>query len=160
VRNRWTRIGVVVLALVAVNFGARVVIRLAKGASDEVQFTTALASLVAMGVVLAVTGFLLARRFALARAAGELFFMVVFAALLVTLAGPFVSGGTPFGAGSYAWVMQLLVCLGALIVGSAIGVLLAIAFGLDPKSRAWGAYAASVKMPARAKTGRQKSARR
>jgi hypothetical protein len=150
VRNRWARIAAVVLVLVVVNFAARVIIRLANGASDGAQFNTALASLVAMGVVLAVTGFFLSRRFVLARAAGDLFFMIVSAALIVTLVGPFVSGGTPFGAGSYAWTMQLLVCLAALLIGSAIGVLLAIAFGLDPKSRAWAAYAASVKMPANA----------
>ena len=149
-RNRWTRVGVVVGALVVVNLAARLIIRIASGASERVQFTTALASLLAMGVLLAVTGFLTARRYLPARTAGDLFYMIVISALVVTLIGPFVSGGSPFGAGGYTWLLQLLVCLGALLVGAAIGVLLAIAFGLDPKSRAWGAYAASVKLPANA----------
>jgi hypothetical protein len=148
-RKRWIRIGIVVAALVVVNFAARLIIRVSSGASDPATFRTALASLLAMGLVLAISGFLSARRFLLPRTAGDLFFEIVIAAALVTVVGPLVSGGSPFGSGSYAYVMQLLVCLGTLIVGGAIGVLLAIAFGLDPKSRAWGAYAASVKLPAK-----------
>jgi hypothetical protein len=139
----------VVLALVVVNFGARLIVRLASGESDPAAFNTALASLLAMGVVLAVGGFLSSRRYQPARTAGDLFFEILIGAVLVTIVGPFVSGGTPFGSGSYAYVMQLLVCVGALIVGGLIGVLLAIAFGVDPKTRAWGAYAASVKLPAK-----------
>ena len=156
-RNRWTRIGVVVVALVLVNIAARVVIRIASGASEGVQFGTALASLLGMGVVLAVTGFLTARRYLPARTAGDLFFVIVISALIVTLLGPFVSGGSPFGAGAYPWIMQLLVCLGTLVIGAVIGVWLAIAFGLDPKSRAWGAYAASVKLSAKTKPKAKKT---
>jgi len=150
VRNRWVRIGVVVAALVLVNFGARLALRLASGASEKVEFTTALTSLVAMGVVIAVVGFLTARRYLLAVTAGDLFFDILLTSLLVTLVGPFVSGATPFGAGVLQWMLQWLVCVGALTVGAAIGVLLTIAFGLDPKSRAWAAYAAQVKLPAKA----------
>lgn len=149
VRNRWTRVGVVVVALLVVNFGARLVLRLANGASEDAELTTAVTSLLAMGLVTAVAGFLTARRYLWGVTAGDLFFDVTIASLLVTLVGPFVSGGTPFGPGVTQWLLQLLVCLGALAVGSAIGVLLAVAFGLDPKSRAWGAYAAQVKLPAK-----------
>ena len=149
-RNRWTRVGVVVAVLVVVNFAARLVLRLANGASEDVEFTTALTSLVGMGLVVAVAGFLTARRYLLSVTAGDLFFDILIASLVVTVIGPFVSGGTPFGSGAGQWIIQLLVCVGALVVGGAIGVLLAIAFGLDPKSRAWGAYASQVKLPAKA----------
>ncbi|SHN33696.1 hypothetical protein [Cryptosporangium aurantiacum] len=148
-RNRWARVGVVVATLVVVNFAARLVLRIASGASEDVEFTTALSSLVAMGLVVAVAGFLTSRRYLPSVTAGDLFFDILFASLLVTLVGPFVSGGTPFGSGAGQWIIQLLVCVGALIVGGAIGVLLAVAFGLDPKSRAWGAYASQVKLPAK-----------
>ncbi|GAA0283741.1 hypothetical protein [Cryptosporangium japonicum] len=141
-QNRWTRVGVVVAVLIVVNFGARLVLRLANGTSEDVELTTALVSLAAMGVVIAVAGFLTARRYLWGVTAGDLFFDLVISALLVTLVGPFVSGATPFGSGVTQWLLQLLVCLGVLLIGSAIGVLLAVAFGLDPKSRAWGAYAA------------------
>lgn len=149
-RHRWVRIGAVVVTLVLVNLAARLIIRLASGASEAAEFRTALASLLAMGLVLAITGFVTACRHLPARTAGDLFFVLTAASLSVTLLGPFASGGTPFGSGFVQWLLQILVCVGALAVGSAIGVLLAIACGLDPKSRAWAAYAAQVKLPATA----------
>ena len=146
-RNRWARIGVVVGIAVAVNFVARLALRLADGADETVELRTGLISLGAMALVLAVAGFLGTRRYPFTVAAGDLFFQISGATLLVTLIGPFLSGATPFGAGLWRWILQVLVCFGVLVFGAVIGVLIAIAFGLDPKSRAWGAYAAQVKLP-------------
>ncbi|TQS46618.1 hypothetical protein [Cryptosporangium phraense] len=150
-QNRWARVGVVVAVLVAVNFGARIVLRIASGASEDAELRTGIVTLAAMGVVIAVASFLTARRYLPAITSGDLFFDVVVTSLLVTLVGPFVSGGTPFVDGPGQWLIQILVCVGVLLVGAALGAFLAIALGLDPKSRAWGAYANQVKLPANAK---------
>ncbi|MFI5956471.1 hypothetical protein [Cryptosporangium sp. NPDC051539] len=150
-QNRWTRVGVVVAVLVAVNFGARIVLRIASGTSEDTELRTGIVSLAGMGVVLAVAAFLTARRFLPAVTSGDLFFDIVVTSLLVTLVGPFISGGTPFVDGPGQWLLQLVVCVGVLLVGAALGGLLAVAFGVDPKSRAWGAYASQVKLPANAK---------
>jgi hypothetical protein len=75
--------------------------------------------------------------------AGDLFWAVLATTLVVTLAGPLVSAHPSYDPGSTA--AQLGLCAGLLALGGGGGVLLAVALGLDPTSRAWQAQAARVK---------------
>ncbi len=145
--GRWTEVAIAAGVFVAMNLVARGVVRLAGPTDDARDLAIALWSLGAMGVGVGVVGFLWARRERLGRVAADLAVVVVSSALVVTLVGPFVSGTTPFASGFTFFLLQLGACVGVLTVGAALGVLVATALGLDPKSRAWQAYARSVKLP-------------
>jgi hypothetical protein len=146
-RSRWAAVGVAVAALVGVNLVARLVLRLAGPPADVRDFWVAVASLGAMAVLVGVTGFRWARQHLLPRVAADLFVVVVVTGLLVTVVGPLVSGGSPFGAGLLRFLVLLGVAVGVLTLGAAIGVLLAVALGVDPKSRAYQAYVARSRLP-------------
>ena len=143
-KGMWSRVAIVVAALVAVNLLARLGVRLA-GPDDSTEFVIGLWSIGAMMVVLAVAVFLWARSYLVPRVLTFAGTAIGVSALLVTLLGPFVSGGSPFENGINAFLFQILVCMLVLSVGGAIGLLTAMALGLDPTSRAWKRQAERVK---------------
>ena len=159
--RRWVPIAVVTAALVAVNLVARLVVRLrgtevGPDALESAEFVVglwSLWSLGAMGLCLAVAAFLWTRRHALGRVVADLVAVILAGSLLVSVVGPYVSGSGPLESGFSFFLLLFLFCVAVLTVGATIGSLLAIAFGLDPKSRAWQAYARGVKMPQRAAKG-------
>jgi hypothetical protein len=133
-RTRVRRIAFVTGVLVAINVAARLIARFALPAGTD-PFQLGAWSMLAMVVAVAVVGFLWTRRRRVPLVAGDLFFLTVATSLLVALAGPVVSGGAGFGASLV--LGELALCAGLLVVGDAAGVLLAVALGLDPTSRAW-----------------------
>jgi hypothetical protein len=140
-------------ALVLVNVAARLIVRLT-GSDSDTQFVIGLWSLGAMVVVAAVAAFVWARRNLMARVVADGLIVVVTTSLLVTLFGPFVSGNSPFldapfGDAFADFLLQLSVCLAVLGIGAMIGVLVTMALGLDPKSRAWKAQSERIKATAR-----------
>lgn len=135
-RGRWGAVAIAVAALVAINLVARLVVRLS-GAGDDAEFVIGLWSLGAMVVGLAVAAFVWSRRYLVPRVIGDALVVVGASSLLVTLIGPFVSGGAPFQDGVSSYLTQFSVCLVVLGLGVTIGMLTAMALGLDPKSRAW-----------------------
>jgi hypothetical protein len=141
-RVRARRIAVLTGILVGINLCARLVTRSALP-EDTDPFVTGALSIFAMVVAVGVAGFLWTSRRRVPLVAGDLFFVLVATTLLVTLAGPFVSGKPDFDLG--LTMQQLGLCAGLLVVGSAGGVLLAVALGLDPTSRAWKQQAAKLK---------------
>lgn len=153
----WIRIGIVTAALVAVNLVARIGVRIA-GPDEDAEFVIGLWSLGAMVVGLAAVVFYWSRRFVPPQVVSYALAVIGVSSLLVTLVGPFVSGGGPFSNGIGSYFGQLLACIGALTLGAAVGLLLAMALGLDPTSRAWKQQAQRVKTSSRQRQGR--SARR
>jgi hypothetical protein len=147
VRAKWSTCGALIAALVVVNLLARLGTRGMNGSDDVVQFRTALISLVLMLVLIAVAGFFWARQDRSGIVIGFLAATIVATSLIVTIVGPYVSDSTPFGAGFMSWLIQWLVCAGVLLLGATIGGLLAVAFGLDPKTKAWRAYAQRTVTP-------------
>jgi hypothetical protein len=143
-RGRWGAVAIAVAALVAINLVARLVVRLS-GAGDDTELMIGLWSLGAMVVGLAVAAFVWSRRYLVPRVIGDALVVVGASSLLVTLVGPFVSGGSPFRDGLGTYLLQLFVCLMVLGIGVTIGMLVAMALGLDPKSRAWKRQAERVK---------------
>jgi hypothetical protein len=148
-RERVRRIAVLAGLLVVVNVVARLVARFALPAGTD-PFIVGAWSLLAMVLAVAVAAFLWTRRRRVPAVVGDLFFVILATSLLVTLVGPFVSGDPAFGVGSVIELFAL--CSGLLVVGSAAGLLTAVALGLDPTSRAWRAQAERVRV---APTGRK-----
>jgi hypothetical protein len=156
-RERWQPVAVAIVVLLGVNLAARLAVRLA-GPGNDAVFVIGLWSLGAMVVALAVATFLWTKRYLVPRVLGDVLVVIGVSALLVTLVGPFVSGGAPFDNGFGGYLIQLGACIGVQAVGATLGLLLAMALGLDPKSRAWKRQAQSVKTSSRQRQGR--SARR
>jgi hypothetical protein len=140
----WSRVGIVAAALVAVNLVARLIVRIA-GPGDDAEFVIGLWSLGAMVVVLAVAVFLWARRYVVPLVLSYAGVVIVASSILVTVVGPYVSGGSPFQSGFGTYLLQLAICAGILGVATTLGLFTALALGLDPTSRAWKRQAERVK---------------
>jgi len=149
----WVRVAVVAAVLIAVNLVARVAVRIADPGGDA-EFVIALWSIGAMVVGLAATVFYWARRYFVPQVLTFAGAVIGASSLVVTLVGPYVSGGSPFENGFGTYLLQLFVCLVALSVGGALGLLVAMAFGLDPTSRAWKRQAERVRTSQRQRQGR------
>jgi len=153
----WGRVAIVTAVLVAVNLLARVGVRIA-GPDDDAEFVIALWSLGGMVLGLAAVVFYWTRRYLASRVVGYAGAVIGVSSVLVAVIGPFVSGGGPLENGFGTFLLQLFVIFVSLTVGAALGLLLAIALGMDPTSRAWKHQAERVKTSSRQRQG--KSARR
>ncbi len=153
----WGRVAIVTAALIAINLLVRVGVRIA-GPGDDAEFVIALWSLGAMVVGLAVVIFYWTRRYLASRVVGFAGAIIGASALVVAVVGPYVSGGSPFENGFGSFLLQLFFIGVALLVGAALGLLLAMALGLDPTSRAWKSQTERLKTSPRQRQG--KTARR
>jgi hypothetical protein len=149
----WRADAVAIVALVAVNVVARLIVRVANPGSDA-EFVVGLASLGAMGVLAAVFAFVWTKRYPSPRVVSDSLVVVSITGVLVTLVGPFVFGKTlgdypGFGDWFAVFLLQLFICLAVLAVGVVVGALIAIALGIDPTSRAWKAQASRIPASAR-----------
>jgi hypothetical protein len=136
------RVGLVVALLAGIDVVARLVVRFALPEGTD-PFQAGAWALLAMVLAVGVVGFRWTRERRVPPVAGDLFWVVLATTLLVTLAGPFVSGSPAFDFGFL--LSQFGLCAAMLAVGAGGGLLLAVALGLDPASRALKARAAKVK---------------
>lgn len=143
-KHRWRSLGVVVLVLVAINLIARLVVRIISP-SDNAEFVIGLTSLGAMAIGAAIAAALWTRRYLVPRVASDLGLVALVVAVIVPLIGPLVSGSGPFTDGPGFFLLQVLVCAVVLGIGLLIGMLIVIAMGADPKSRAWKLQAERVR---------------
>jgi hypothetical protein len=146
---------IAIAALVAVNLVARLAVRIADPGSNA-EFIVGLASLGAMAVLAAAFAFVWMKRHETSRVVQDSIVVVTITSVLVTLVGPFVFGRTlgdfdGFSAWFAFFLLQLFICLAVLAVGAVIGSILAIAFGLDPTTRAWRAQAGRDRAAKKAK---------
>jgi hypothetical protein len=142
-----------IAALFAVNAVARLIVRMAGSNSDE-QFMIGVWSLGAMAVVAAGAACFWAARYLMPKVVADGLLVVTVTSLLVTLVGPLFSGPSPFSEYVFSdalgdFMLQLIICLGVLGFGVVLGVLLAMALGIDPKSRAWKAQASRMRAASR-----------
>jgi hypothetical protein len=144
-RDRVLRIGLLAVALFAINATARLVARFSYGdgtaehlaAQDRLSWI----GWGAMAVLLAVTAAWWARRRPLGEAAGELGGAAVLAGLLYVAVGPFLSEPPRFEEGISGAIVQLAVYLLVAFVGTLAGTLVMIAAGVDHKARLLKDYA-------------------
>ena len=144
----WGRVAMVAAALVVVNLVSRLAVRIADPGEDA-EFAIGLWSLGGMVVVLAVAVFLWARRYFVPQVLGYAGVVIGASSVLVTVIGPFVSGTGPFEDGIGTFLLQLVICAAVLAVGATLGLLTAMALGLDPTSRAWKRQAERVRTSTR-----------
>jgi len=147
-RGRGTRIAVATAVLVGINLLGRLAVRLYLPEGRDPLLAGLWAVLVIV-LAAAVVAFVWTRQRRVALAAADLVAVVAVTAVLVTVVGPFVSGGLDAGLPLWRTLLQLLLALALLSVGAAAGLLTAVALGLDPTSRAWRRMAQQPARPGR-----------
>jgi hypothetical protein len=139
--QRWRQVGVLVGVLFALNAVSRLIVWLFADKSERAQTVIGLIHAMAVGLVMIYAGWVWAQRKLMPRVVGELTVAIVLGLVCSLILGPFAGGSAPFVEGGdliYAETWHYLLFAG---VGAALGVLLAIMLGRDPKSRAYKRYA-------------------
>ncbi|MDG4767776.1 hypothetical protein O7632_27325 [Solwaraspora sp. WMMD406] len=140
-RQRWLPVGVLAVALFAVNVVARLITRFAFDTDSEVQDRLSLAMFAVIAVVLGSVAFVWGRRSPVDRWSGDLAATVLAALVLTIFVGPFVSGDHAFSNGAGAFFSQVWLYLGFSLGGIVIGYLLLTALGWDYRSQSLKRYA-------------------
>ncbi|MFI2661234.1 hypothetical protein [Micromonospora carbonacea] len=140
-RDRWRAVGVLAVALFAVNVVARVVIRLGFDGDDTAADRVSLAMFLVIGLILAVLAFRWGQGRPLGRWAADVAAAVGAALLLTVLAGPLLVGQNPFGGGAGTFFAQIWLYLAATAAGVLVGYLTVTALGRDHRSRMLKRYA-------------------
>jgi hypothetical protein len=144
-RERWTPVAVVVGVLFGINAVARIVARLAATGNDRDQIRIGLVTLAVIAVVMVVFGYRWAIRHRTPRIAVDLGAAVLVGCLASILLGPLVVGSWPFREGTGLVFAQLWQYPAVAAGGALFGFLIATALGRDYTSRAWQAYAETVR---------------
>jgi Kef-type K+ transport system membrane component KefB len=142
-RQRWIRIGILAVVLLAVVFGARLIIRIWHDGNAEAEERISLGALIAVALVMIVTAIWWGRLRPIGEVVADLAGAAVPVCVLNVLVGPFVLGTTPaqIGAGdsfNAVWLFAAFTGGGVLI-----GLLLVIMVGQDYKSRSLKNFAES-----------------
>ncbi|KAB1152858.1 hypothetical protein ACLQ20_04925 [Micromonospora sp. DT46] len=140
--ERWRAIGVLAVALFAVNVVARLVTRFGFDGDDTAAADrVSLGMFVVIGLVLAAVAFVWGRRRPVSAWSADLAAAVGIALLLTVLVGPLLVGNDPFGGGAGTFFAQIWLYLAAAGVGVLLGYLLLTALGLDHRSQSLKRYA-------------------
>ncbi|MEV4712960.1 hypothetical protein [Micromonospora sp. NPDC049374] len=139
--QRWRAVGVLAIALFAVNVVARLVIRFGFDGNDSVADRVSLGMFVVIGLILAGVAFVWGERRPLARWAGEVATAIGIAVGLTVLIGPLLVGDNPFAGGGGTFFAQIGLYLVATTVGTMLGYLLLVTLGRDYRSRSLQRYA-------------------
>ncbi|MFG3707299.1 hypothetical protein ACGF7U_21590 [Micromonospora sp. NPDC047670] len=140
-RERWRAIGVLAVALFAVNVVARLVTRFGFDGDDTAADRVSLGMFVVIGLVLAAVAFVWGRRRPVAAWGADMAAAVGIALLLTVLVGPLLVGENPFGGGAGTFFAQIWLYLAATGIGVLLGYLLLTALGLDHRSQSLKRYA-------------------
>ncbi|MEU4770521.1 hypothetical protein [Micromonospora sp. NPDC023644] len=140
--ERWRAIGVLAVALFAVNVVARLVTRFGfDGDETAAADRVSLGMFVVIGLVLAAVAFVWGKRRPVAAWGADLAAAIGIALLLTVLVGPLLVGDNPFGGGAGTFFAQIWLYLAAAGVGVLLGYLLLTALGLDHRSQSLKRYA-------------------
>ncbi|MEU7995606.1 hypothetical protein AB0B83_09735 [Micromonospora sp. NPDC049060] len=140
--ERWRAIGVLAVALFAVNVVARLITRFGFDGDDTAAADrVSLGMFVVIGLALAAVAFVWGRRRPVSAWGADLAAAVGIALLLTVLVGPLLVGDNPFGGGAGTFFAQIWLYLAAAGVGVLLGYLLLTALGLDHRSQSLKRYA-------------------
>ena len=137
--QRWAPAAILAAGLFVVNVIARLVIRLSD-ADDATQNRVTIGMFAVIGLILAVVTFIRAQHRRPSTWLPEIAAATVTAMLLTILAGPFISGDTPFTGGAGDFFSQIWLYGGFAVVGVLLGYWTATALGRDYRSRSLTAY--------------------
>ena len=143
--RRWRQVGVLAGELFVLNAVSRLIVWLFASKSEHAQTVIGLCYAIAVGLVMIYAGWYWAQRRLMPRVVGELTVAILLGLVFSLVLGPFAGGSAPFVEGGdliYAEAWHYVLFAG---VGAALGVLLAIMVGRDPKSRAYKRYAEANK---------------
>lgn len=159
-RNRWLPVGVLAGVLFAVNVVARLVGRFAVDDDLSAQDTVSTVMFIVLGLITAVLAFRWGRARALDSWSGDLVAIVTAAMLLTVLAGPFISGDSPFQNGAGAFFAQIWLYLGFTVGGAILGYLVLMVLGWDHRSQSLKRYEENRLAAARPTKNRRTTVRR
>jgi hypothetical protein len=134
-RERWLRIGVLAVALFAINVAARLITRLAFNGDGDRETTVGLLSMLAIGLTFAALAFVWGRDRPLGVLVADLAGAAAIGCALSIFIGPFVSGEGPFSEGAGIFFGQIWQYAGFFLGGTLVGFLVLTALGMDHKSR-------------------------
>ena len=141
--RRWLPVGLLAAGLIAVNVAGRITVRVTAQDDVELQDRLSLATLLVTGLVFAVVAFFWSQRYPAGRFVGDVAAAGFVAVLVIGFLTPFVSGEGPFESGAGAFFSRFWAFGGAAIVGTGLGYVFAIAFGLDHRSKSLKRFAES-----------------
>ncbi|MBX7265330.1 hypothetical protein KIF24_04190 [Micromonospora sp. Llam7] len=139
--QRWRAVGVLAVALFAVNVAARLVIRFGFDGDDIVADRVSLGMFVVIGLILAGVAFVWGGRWPLAQWAGDVAIAIGVALGLTVLVGPLLVGNNPFAGGGSTFFAQIGLYLVATTAGTLLGYLLLTTLGRDHRSQRLQRYA-------------------
>ncbi|RZU78036.1 hypothetical protein EV384_6785 [Micromonospora kangleipakensis] len=139
--QRWRAVGLLAMALFAVNVLARLVIRFGFDGDDTAADRVSLVMFVVIGLILAAVAFRWGRDRPVARWAGDLAAAVGVALTLTVFVAPLLVGENPFGGGAGLFFAQIWLYLAATAAGVLVGYLILTALGLDHRSQQLKRYA-------------------
>ncbi|SBT47259.1 hypothetical protein [Micromonospora auratinigra] len=140
-RERWRAVGVLAVALFAVNVVARLVTRFGFSDDDAAADRVSWLMFLVIGLVLAVVTFRWAADRPVARWSTDVLGAVAVALALTVFVGPLVVGKNPFAGGAGLFFAQIWLYLAAAGAGVLVGYLVLTALGRDFRSRQLKRYA-------------------
>ncbi|GIJ23162.1 hypothetical protein [Micromonospora lutea] len=139
--QRWRAVGVLAIALFAVNVVARLVIRLGFDGDDSAADRVSLGMFIVIGLMLAGVAFVWGERRRLGSWAGDVAAAIGVAVGLTVLIGPLLVGNNPFAGGGSTFFAQIGLYLVVTTIGTMLGYLLLVTLGRDYRSRNLQRYA-------------------
>ncbi|MGC5030202.1 hypothetical protein [Micromonospora sp. DT229] len=133
--QRWRAVGVLTIALFAVNVVARLIIRFGFDGDEAAADRVTLGMFVVIGLILAGTAIVWGQSRPPAQWGVEVAAAIGMALALTMLVGPLLVGQNPFGSGSATFFWQVLLYLLATSIGAILGHLLLTTLGRDYRSQ-------------------------